>query len=108
MSKLSDQRAFFADQRARASQSVMTGWLDSFRPDSTVSWRECDAECLLAAIAAVTEAGHALTFGRTSDGGALSVTLLAGGTPHKLYPSTAAQAEDLMSRLAHTEAPTSR
>lgn len=100
-----EQARYLAGLRTRASQSVLTGWLDSLRPDTAVSWREVDPENLSAAIAAVTEAGHAITFGRTSDGGALSLTLLVAGTPHKTYPTSAANAEDLLSRLASTEAP---
>lgn len=99
MPNASEQKKYFAQIRSRTSQSVLTGWLDSLRPDTAVSWREVDAECLAAAVAAVTDAGHAITFGRTSDGGALSLTLLVAGTPHKTYPSSAAQAEDLLTRL---------
>lgn len=103
MPSIGEQKKYLAAQRVRASQSVLTGWLDSLRPDTAVSWRDVDPESMVAAVAAITEAGHAITFGRTSDGGALSLTLLVAGTPHKVYPTSAGQAEDLLSRLAHTE-----
>lgn len=48
-------------------------------------WDEVDGDVLRAAAEAVSRLGHALMLGRTSDGGALSVTILAGAARTKKY-----------------------
>lgn len=53
-----------------------------------LSWRDASAELLREAIASATEDGAALLVSKTSDGGALTIHVLAGGTTHKLYPAT--------------------
>jgi len=43
------------------------------------TYAECDPKVLLDAVYAVTNFGDAITFGLTSDGGALYVGVLSGG-----------------------------
>lgn len=62
----------------------------------SVSWEEVDGRALKAAVTAATEDGCALILSKTSDGGALSVTLLAGAQRHKKYAKSAQLAESLL------------
>lgn len=51
------------------------------------------------AIDAILEAGAALLVGRTSDGGAVAITLLDGGERHRAYVGTQAELDDAFDRL---------
>jgi hypothetical protein len=61
-----------------------------------VSYSDVDPEVLFRCVNAVTLAGDAITFGRTSDGGAYYVGLLSGGVLHRSYLDSAGQ---LLARL---------
>lgn len=65
-----------------------------------ISWAMADSAQLADAVAHWTEAGNAITLGRTSDGGALSVTLLAGGERKKLYAANADELDQLLTAIA--------
>jgi len=80
---------------ARLSEDVATGH---------VSWEEVDGRIVKAALVATTEDGCALILGKTSDGGALSLTLLNPGTPVKKWFKTAALAESFLQELVATTA----
>ena len=84
-------------------------WQDAFvrsaAPDEVVDWDAADPNLLLAAIVNWTRSGNAVTFGRTSDGGALSLTLLCGGERLKRYASSADDLAQLLEALAGAEAP---
>ena len=58
-----------------------------------------DAELIRDVIATWTSMGHAITLGRTSDGGAVAVSLLAGGNRKSLYYSDLALFEDFLTRV---------
>lgn len=60
--------------------------------DAPIGWDEVDAAAVAALVYAVTNAGDGITFGRTSDGGALSVCILTDGPPHKEYYKDADEA----------------
>lgn len=75
---------------ARLSESASAG---------PVGWEEVDGRLIKAALVAATEDGCALIFSKTSDGGALSVTLLAGQDRHKKYAKSAELAESLLHEL---------
>lgn len=49
------------------------------------SWEEADADLLWRVVTAVTEAGDAITLGKTRDGGAVSLTVLSGEERIRLY-----------------------
>ncbi len=69
------------------------------RKASTLSWADADAGLLAEAIAHWTSGGHAITLGVTSDGGALSISLLSGGKPFKLYASSPEELQSLLERI---------
>lgn len=69
-------------------------------PKEPVTLANVDADGLKAAIAAWTDQGHAITFGRTSDGGAISVSLLAGGQRKSQYFPDIAALEDFLALVA--------
>jgi hypothetical protein len=60
-----------------------------------VSYSTLDGNFLRDTVESVTSCGDAILFGRTSDGGALSVQLLSGGVATKFYPSDASQLYEL-------------
>ncbi len=67
------------------------------RPD--VKWDEVNNQQLRDAICAVTGAGAAIMLGRTSDGGALAITVLDGDQRVKEYPRDAEEAEKTLAWL---------
>jgi hypothetical protein len=71
----------------------------------SIMWDHVDGQLLHAAVANWTAGGHAITLGKTSDGGALSISLLSGGKPYKLYAATADEANDLLTRIGGLERP---
>ena len=64
-----------------------------------VSWEEVDGRLLKAAVCATTEDGCAIILSKTSDGGALSITLLAGPERVKKYAKDAQLAESILQEL---------
>jgi hypothetical protein len=73
--------------------------------DEPISLLPCSPELLRDAVAKWVERGHAVTIGRTSDGGAIGVHLLANGQKHSQYFSEIATLEDFLSRLANAPIP---
>jgi hypothetical protein len=71
----------------------------------SITWDQADSQLLHAAVANWTAGGHAITLGVTSDGGALSISLLSGGKPYKLYGATADEVNDLLTRIGGLERP---
>jgi hypothetical protein len=65
-----------------------------------VSYSEVDAGALLGALIAITDAGDAITFGRTSEGGAYYVGILAEGLLEKFYLGSCKDAEVALQRVA--------
>jgi hypothetical protein len=58
------------------------------RTRTTISWSAAGAESLRSFVSALTEAGCAVMFGRTTDGGALSLLVLAGNDKYREYITT--------------------
>lgn len=84
-------------------------WTEIFMvaPDQgeVIDWDAADPHQLLAAIVNWTRGGNAVTLGRTSDGGALSLTLLAGGERLKKYAKDADELASLLKALGEAELP---
>lgn len=64
-----------------------------------VSWKDVSGPLIKGALAQATDDGCALIFSKTTDGGALSLTILDGARREKLYAKSIAQAEALLSEL---------
>jgi hypothetical protein len=69
------------------------------RERTVVTWDEVDNQLLRDTICAVTGAGAAIMLGRTSDGGALSISVLDGDQRIKEWPSTIEEAEKTLQWL---------
>jgi hypothetical protein len=94
MNSISESKRIGARQRAekRASLADLFGG-DS--PAPACSWAWAYPDDLVAAVVSWTTRGGAIVLGTTSDGGALSVTLLQDGERFKLYAAN----KDELSRL---------
>jgi hypothetical protein len=67
-----------------------------------ITWAEVDGPSIKSAIDSVTRDGCAIVFSRTSDGGALVLTLLDGPTRVKEYPTKPADAVTVLQDWALT------
>lgn len=65
----------------------------NLRPVLEIHWSDVSADSLRLAIDGITRQGAAVMFGRTSDGGALSLCILDGDTKIKEYPHTPEEAQ---------------
>jgi hypothetical protein len=72
------------------------GKLDKGKPNTAITWAQVDGPTLKACVGFVTGCGDAITLGRTTDGGALSVTILSGADRLKKYATTPAEAKQLL------------
>lgn len=63
------------------------------------SWTWADAEMLQDALVSVTGDGAALLLSKTSDGGALSLTILDGTHRLKWYPASEPELRDILEML---------
>lgn len=70
------------------------------RPRSIVGWGEVNNQRIRDAIVAITDAGCAIMFGRTSDKGALSILVLDGDKRIREWPHTADEADQILDWLA--------
>lgn len=68
----------------------------------TVTWEEVSGPLLKSAIVAASEDGCALILGKTSDGGALSLTLLGPGQPVKRWFKSKELAESFLHEVIAT------
>lgn len=62
-------------------------------------WAEIPASLIIDAILAVTRVGDGITFSRTSDGGAFSLTILSGGKSAKVWPNTEEQCAEVLQQI---------
>lgn len=70
------------------------------QPAEAVQFQDVNASTLVEALDKWTGHGYAIILGRTSDGGAIAVQLLAGAWRHKLYASTPDELEALCVQLS--------
>jgi hypothetical protein len=64
-----------------------------------LSLSQVDAEVLSHCVDLVVQRGDAILFGRTSDGGALSVRILSNGTTDIWYPTDASELSELLEAI---------
>jgi hypothetical protein len=67
--------------------------------DRSLSYSQVSGSLLSECVARVTDRGDAVLFGRTTDGGALSVHILAGGAATKFYVTDASELMELLQGL---------
>lgn len=96
MSRQADAQLPVRRQRPALRQGAFSFLVDEPTAGEPVSLTNVDAETLRDAIALWTELGHAITIGRTSDGGAVGVHLLAGGERKSRYFTDIAMLEDFL------------
>lgn len=73
--------------------------LDEGNGAGAATWEDVDGRLIKAAIVAASDDGCALIFGKTSDGGALSFTLLHNGPAIKKWPKSGDLAESLLREI---------
>lgn len=73
--------------------------LNGARSDRNLSYGQVDGDLLRECVERVTNRGDAVLFGRTSDGGALSVQILTGGKAEKFYVTDASELLELLQGL---------
>ena len=79
--------------------------LSSASVDRSVSYGQIDGNTLRECVVRVTERGDAILFGRTSDGGALSIQVLTGGKAEKFYVSDASELMELITGIIEALTP---
>lgn len=67
--------------------------------NSSIRWVDADASSLHDAVCAVTDNGEAIILSRTSDGGALSITIISGSDKHRWYPNSVAMIEEDLAEI---------
>lgn len=65
----------------------------------SVSYGQVSGDLLSKAVERITNRGDAVLFGRTTDGGALSIHVLAGGEASKFYVTDASELMELLEGL---------
>jgi hypothetical protein len=70
--------------------------------NAAVSVGDVDAELLRDTVAAVTGDGDAIMFGRTTDGGALSVSVYSGGRRAVVYFTDVGSLQNALVELKHS------
>lgn len=58
------------------------------RKRSAIAWGDLEPDTIGRVIARICDAGYGIVLGKTSDGGALSVTILDGNERYKDYPTS--------------------
>ena len=96
MSRQAEAQVPVRRQMPRPRQGAFAFLADAPAADEPVSLVNVDADTLRDAIAFWTALGHAITIGRTSDGGAVGVHLLAGGQRKSQYFTDLALLEDFL------------
>lgn len=74
-------------------------WRANMSAPIEVYWSEVPDTLMRLAVDAVSRAGGALMFGRTRDGGALSIMVLQDNDKLKAYPHTGQEAQEYLERL---------
>lgn len=62
--------------KAAQTQHALSGFGVPDKPSTAIGWDECSPEVVYAVVLAVTKLSGAVLFGRSRDGGALSLTVM--------------------------------
>jgi len=68
----------------------------NYRGLGSVSWADIDSDTIAELVRVVTASSAAIMFGRTSDGGAMSLCILDQSEKIKEYPRTSTEVESLL------------
>jgi hypothetical protein len=72
---------------------------------AVATWEEADPDTVWRTICEVTEAGDALTFSRTRDGGAVTLTVLSGDQRVRQYATGAEEIAELLQLVREAAQP---
>lgn len=100
---MTEQRREWANERMRRPRARQTAFdfIEEVKGMAvSIDMAAVDSDTLADAIASWTGRGYAITFGRTSDGGALGVHLLAGGEKRSRYFTDVAELENFLQVIA--------
>jgi len=86
--------------KTSAHGTSLSMWRTNKKPLTRLSYGELDASTLQRAVRAITNAGGAIMFGLTSDGGAFSICVLYKEEKLKDYPNTLEGMEQMLCDLA--------
>lgn len=89
-----------AARRAGGRRSKYRAQEGAVEVTAAVDWGDVDPAALCGAVRAVVRAGDAITFSRTRDGGAFSVTVLSDGLRHFHRKPTAEEIERELREVA--------
>lgn len=72
-------------KKSKATTARKYNSLDAGIRDKPLSYGDVNTDVLYRCVEAVTDVGDAILFGRTADGGALSLRVLSGGETYASY-----------------------
>lgn len=81
--------------------------LNGARSDRSLSYSQVSGDLLRECVERITNRGDAVLFGRTTDGGALSIHVLTDGKAEKFYVSDASELMELLTGLIEALTPSS-
>lgn len=97
---MGDVRGKAAFNKNNSNGSTSTGGryarLSTGPKSAPITWSQVNGPKIKECVGFVTSCGDAVTFGRTTDGGALSVTVLSGPERIKQYGSTPTEVERIL------------
>lgn len=88
-----------AGSKSSNGRSSVYATLNGASANRSVSYSQVSGSLLSDCVGRVTERGDAILFGRTTDGGALSIHVLAGGKATKFYVTDASELMELLTGL---------
>lgn len=88
-----------------SNEDPFAGLGDDPGAEGAFDFQHVSAENLRDAVASWVSRGYAITFGLTSDGGAIGVHLLAGGKKKSEYFGNVAKLEDFLTRITAQHGP---
>lgn len=83
-----------------SSPAARLASLKNSRTNSAITWGDAHDSLVASVIESVTEAGCLISFGRTSDGGALSLAVVTDGVPVKFYAASREELGDILAGIA--------
>jgi hypothetical protein len=109
MSRLQDGLAAAAQGARRTGSAIPRLRSSSQEKKHSLSLADCPIDSCWKLLASVVDCGAAVMVSRTSDGGAISLTLYAGSERYREYASTPKEVEEVLRLFGqHSEGKTGR